>query len=231
MKAEAIGIFYTRSLHIWYYWSMTAFLKGLLVSLTLALSIGPGLVLQFQASVQRGFRAGCAVLGGRYLSDITLLSLSYIGLLQIMTRGANQRFSGLAGSLALVVFGTGFFFKKADHSLDSSQRGKRRNATPLYSYFLSSLTINTMNPFVCVFWIGLVAVAGTMFGIHSKSMAHFFAGLITGAIGFDLIKCYAFSRMTFILKPGFLLWINRATGIALFLAGIGAFIHFYGACL
>ena len=200
----------------------------MLVSLTLALSIGPGLVLQFQASVQRGFRAGCAVLGGRYLSDISLLTLSYVGVLQIMTHGVQQRFSGIVGSLALIIFGLSFFFKKTEQSLDASQPGMRHNAPSLFSFFLSSLTINTINPFVALFWIGLVAIAGTMFGIHSKSIFLFLGGLLTGAIGMDIIKCYAFSRITLVIKPAFLLWTNRVTGIALFIAGIGVFIHFYG---
>ena len=173
---------------------MAAFLKGVLLSLSLALSIGPGLVLQFQASVRRGFMGGCMVLGGRYLSDISLLTLSYIGVLQIMTSQTNQRLSGLIGSLALVIFGASFMVKKNDQSLNASSPGTQGIGASLFSYFFSSLTINTMNPFVCVFWIGLVAVAGTMFGIHSKSILHFFGGLPRGRSGFRRFEMLPFQQ-------------------------------------
>jgi threonine/homoserine/homoserine lactone efflux protein len=203
---------------------MMAFAKGMLVSLTLALSIGPGLALQFQASVQRGFKAGCAVISGRYLSDLTLLCLSYIGILQVLTNVHNRYIIGIIGGVALVGFGMSFCLKRTKTSLETSNISTPKKQLSLFSYFFTSLTINTMNPFVCVFWIGLVAIAGGTFGIHSISMINFFMGLVFTAIGFDVLKCYLFSKITLAMNASFLGWINRITGITLLAAGIAVIL-------
>jgi threonine/homoserine/homoserine lactone efflux protein len=203
---------------------MDAFIKGMLVSLAITLSIGPGLALQFQASVQRGFKAGFAVMGGRYLSDLSLLFLSYLGILQVVTNSNNRYICGMVGGAALVGFGVCFFMKKTKTALASSSISSLKGPETLYSYFFSSFTINTMNPVVCVFWIGLVAITGANYGLHTQSMVDFFVGLLIAAVGVDLLKCYFFSKINLVLTSSFLGLINRVTGGVLTVAGIGVIL-------
>jgi threonine/homoserine/homoserine lactone efflux protein len=199
---------------------MKAFFAGMLVSLSLALSVGPGLALQFQASVQRGFFGGIAVIVARYISDATLLSLSYIGVLQVVASSHNQILGGIAGSVACIVFGLTFLLKRGNYTFSPVQLPTYTNRRSFLSYFLASIVINTMNPFVVLYWLGLVALAGTNFGVHSHSFIYFFSGLLSMAIVFDLLKCYIFSQIKMKLKPRYFRWVNKGTGIALLLAGI-----------
>ncbi len=198
---------------------MTAFAAGMLASLTLALSMGPGLALQFQACIQRGVAGGMAVVIARYLSDMTLLSLSYIGVLQVLASSRNQYIGGIAGSAACIGFGLVFLLKKSDHTFSPVTITRNRNPKSFFSYFIASLVINTMNPFVMLYWMGLVAFAGSSFGVRSNPFFYFFSGLLSTAFVFDVVKCSLFSQIKLRLKPRYFRWINRFTGISLVIAG------------
>jgi threonine/homoserine/homoserine lactone efflux protein len=198
---------------------MMAFLAGMLVSLSLAVSVGPGLALQFQACVQRGFTAGMAVVSARYLSDIALLCMSYVGILQVITSSRNQFYCGIAGSIACIAFGLTFILKKGNFTFSPVDLPTYKSPKSFFSYFFASLAINTMNPFVALFWIGLVALANGNFGIHAPNFFYFFSGLLSTALMFDITKCILFSQIKLRLKPRYFRWINRLTGYALILAG------------
>jgi threonine/homoserine/homoserine lactone efflux protein len=55
-------------------------------------------------------------------------------------------------------------------------------------------------------------------------MINFFMGLVFTAIGFDVLKCYLFSKITLAMNASFLGWINRITGITLLAAGIAVIL-------
>lgn len=199
---------------------MAAFFAGMLVSLSLALSVGPGLALQFQACVQRGLSGGMAVVAARYMSDVALIILSYVGILQVVASSHNQFFAGLIGGISCIGFGLTFLLKKANYTFSPVSLPTYKNPKSFYSYFFGSLVINTMNPFVALFWIGLVAVAGGNFGIHAPKFFWFFSGLLSSALGFDIVKCYLFSKIKMKLKPRYFRWVNRFTGYTLLFAGL-----------
>jgi threonine/homoserine/homoserine lactone efflux protein len=199
---------------------MVAFFAGMVVSLSLALSVGPGVALQFQASVQRGFFAGMTVVAARFISDIALLVLSYIGVLQVIASARNQMIGGIAGGAACLAFGLVFLFKKSNYTFSPVELPTYKGPKSVFSYFFASLLVNTMNPFVALYWMGLVALAGTNFGVRSGPFFLFFSGLLTSAFGFDVLKCYLFSRIQMRFKPRYFRWLNRFTGAILLVAGL-----------
>jgi threonine/homoserine/homoserine lactone efflux protein len=199
---------------------MAAFLTGMVVSLSLALSIGPGVALQFQACVQRSFFAGITVIIARFISDIALLALSYVGVLQVIASARNQTIGGIAGGLACLGFGLTFLLKKANYTFSPVEFPTYKSHQSFYSYFFASLFINTLNPFVALYWMGLVALVGTNFGVRTNQFYYFFIGLLVSAFGFDIVKCYLFSRIQMRFKPRYFRWLNRFTGIILLIAGI-----------
>jgi threonine/homoserine/homoserine lactone efflux protein len=199
---------------------MLAFFAGIVVSLSLIVSIGPGLALQFQASVQRGFWGGIMVVVARYISDVTLLTLSYIGILQVLASPRNQVIGSIVGGIACFSFGLIFLLKKANYTFSPVELPTYKGPKSFFSYFFASIVINTMNPFVALYWMGLVAIAGANFGVRSSSVLYFFGGLLTSAFGFDVLKCYLFSRIKMRFKPRYFRWVNRFTGILLLLAGL-----------
>jgi threonine/homoserine/homoserine lactone efflux protein len=199
---------------------MMAFLAGMVVSLSLALSLGPGVALQFQASVQRGFFAGMSVVAARFISDIGLLALSYIGVLQVITSTRNQMIGAVAGGAACLGFGLVFLLKKSNYTFSPVDLPTYRSPKSFFSYFFASLVVNTMNPFVALYWMGLVALAGTNFGVRSAPFYLFFSGLMASAFVFDVLKCYLFSRIKVRFKPRYFRWLNRFTGVILLAAGL-----------
>jgi threonine/homoserine/homoserine lactone efflux protein len=82
--------------------------------------------------------------------------------------------------------------------------------------------MNTLNPFVLIFWLGL-GVAGALHNgaiRSSREQALFFSMVIITVFGTDLLKAFLASRLKKLLTAQFLLWLNRISGIGLILFGI-----------
>ena len=63
---------------------MFAFFKGLLLAFAIAFGVGPGLILQFDASINRGFFYGAVVVIGQSGGDLALLTLGYLGFIHFL---------------------------------------------------------------------------------------------------------------------------------------------------
>ena len=199
---------------------MNPFFYGMLVAGTMTCSVGPGLMLYFQASVSRGFVAGLAVLSGLWTSDLAIITVSWFGVMQILKTVHNQHIAALVSAIVLVGFG--FLQWIISPGVDSQPTpGVPATVQPkLLKGFLSGFLINSCNPFVFAFWTTVVGIAGVNFGMRTQPFFTFFIGLVSCAIVFDTTKCFIFSRITFHFNSAVLLWINRVVGSALILAAI-----------
>jgi len=69
---------------------MNAFVHGLLLGLTITISFGPGFVAIFQTNIGKGYISGMILATGILLSDILLISLSYMGMAEFIHQTQNQ---------------------------------------------------------------------------------------------------------------------------------------------
>lgn len=197
---------------------MSPFFAGLLVALTMALSVGPGLMLYFHASVRRGFVAGLAVLAGLWISDFGFITICYLGTAQLLNTVHNQHIAAIVCASILLIFGLMQWTKNpiaASRPTSNDIVGKR---TRLLTDVLSGFLINTSNPFVFIFWMTVVGIAGVNFGVRTQSFYTFFIGLVSSAMFLDTTKCFVFSKITVHFNSTALKWINRVVGGLLLLA-------------
>lgn len=191
---------------------MNPILAGMLVALTMTVSVGPGLVMYFQATVNRGFAAGLSVLSGLWISDFGFITISLLGISRLLNTVHNQHIAAIACSTALVVFGLTQWIKKPAALAGSGPHRGLGQKTSLATGFLSGFMINSSNPFVFVFWMTLVSLAGVNFGVRTQSFYAFFIGLIACGLIFDISKCFIFSKITVYFNPIVLTRINRIAG-------------------
>ena len=199
--------------------SMEAFFTGIILGLTLAISIGPGFVALFQTSIVRGIYAGAIFATGMLLSDLTLVSISYFGLSAIILNG-NYRILGMISGLLLIIMGGVAFFKSPSLDFDSTKGPvltKNLKFILVKGYFL-----NILNPFSLIFWIGLVSFAGKNWGIHNYNIVLFLGGVFFTAFSTDLLKCYFSGLLRKVLVSNVIHRINIIMGIIFI--GIGFFI-------
>ena len=200
-----------------------AIAEGIGLGLTLAILTGPAFFALLQTSIRNGYRSGIAFAIGVFISDSTLISLSYLGALNLFSDPKNNFITGVIGGTIMMMFGVFNIFQK--HPLDLRQEENKveklipaKASLPVSA--LKGFAINIVNPFVIIFWIGVVSVESTRYKFsHADVFALFLAALLT-VFGTDILKSVGANKITALLKPQILLWINRIAGVILIISGL-----------
>ena len=200
---------------------INAILEGAILGITLAFLIGPGFVALIHTSINDGFKSGIMFALGIAISDITLISLSYLGAIQLLQSESNQFYVGFAGGLLLIGFGIITFFRKYKVStkrgieIKVSVTGGGQLRYALKGYFL-----NILNPFLLVFWLGVMSFVSARYGVGTKEVVSFFTSAIITVFVTDSLKSLAAVKIRRFLTIGILTWVNRIVGISLMIFGI-----------
>jgi threonine/homoserine/homoserine lactone efflux protein len=201
-----------------------AYLQGAMFALTLSFAVGPGLVLQFDASIARGWGAGATVVAGLYSSDVVLMGLGYLGVTRFMSSPWAQLALGGVGVVVLVVMGLSMIVRRPDpgalQRVESGGEPAGPGGAAYRGYFLKAVAVNVTNPFVILFWIGVIGLMSTQLDLSSPPFLAFLLGLYSVAIGLDLTKCFIFSRVGRYFSARVLTWINRSMGAILIVAAV-----------
>lgn len=199
---------------------MDLFLKGAIAGLTLSFLIGPVFFAIVQTGVEKGFRAGLALCGGIWLSDLIIILLAYLGLSYILLLVQWEGFApwvGTVGGLILISFGMGALFNRQVVSeVDETIRISKKKYLGLS---IKGFVFNTLNPFTIVFWLGLMS---TVVAESAKSGAQatlFFASLLGVMITFDVLKVVLSKKIKFWLHPPNVIRLRKFIGIALLVFG------------
>lgn len=197
---------------------MKPLLHGILMGLTVTVSFGPGFMALFQTSIFRGVKAGIVLALGILISDLVLISISYLGLSKLIINGNTLMLGIIAGSI-LIVSGAVSAFRKPVAVLNTS------NETPdLHSrlpvLLLKGFLLNIANPFVLIFWIGIMGFAASNYGMHSYGFFIFFLGLLSTAFSSDLMKCYLSGFLKKVLSTQTIALINKVIGFIFMAVGI-----------
>ncbi len=192
-------------------------LEGIVIGFTIAILTGPAFFSLIQTSIHRGFRSGLFLAGGIFLSDASLLMLCYLGASQIIYEGQNSLVFGMIGGTILVVFGIVTFRRKVHMEDEYLQQIKKPG--PL-TYILKGFFLNFANPFIWIFWMGVVVGTTSNFGVDTTSIYMFFTGILVTTLSTDLLKCFIANKIKAYLNLKVLAKINHMVGIILVIFGI-----------
>lgn len=198
---------------------MEIILKGIVSGLVLALMIGPVFFTIIQTSIERGFRCGVLVSFGVSLSDALYITLSYLGLSQIVENEQLKIYLTYGGGTMLVAFGLYYLFIKNKQLLlrDPQQLLKTRSA---WRYVAKGFLINGMTPMMLIFWIGTVSVATTELGYNTTEDALlFFTGIVFTVFTTDVLKAKLADKLRHLLTPRLIRILNTVLGIVLIIFG------------
>ena len=199
-------------------------IQGIILGFTMAFLIGPTFISLVQTSIHRGFSSGIQFAMGVVLSDLAFIALSYLGALQIFQNESNQVTMGFIGGLILMGFGAVTFTRKyvmpAPVSIEVRVTGRG-----VLKYVMKGFFMNIFNPFLLVFWIGVMGVASSKFTIPSRELLVFFSGVIGTVFLTDVFKSFIAHRLKRYINARVLTIINRVVGVCLVLFGIGLIIR------
>lgn len=200
-------------------------MKGLLLGITLSFMIGPLFFSIVQTSLQAGFRAGMAVAGGIWTSDLLFIVLVQRGLqaMEDLTALPGFRFwASIAGGIMLILFGlTDLLARRKSTPVRAA--GEELTVLENKGYFgkwLKGFLINTFNPGTLIFWLGIATGMVAPNAWSRSEIALFFGSMMVVLVITDLLKIYAAKRLRNWLTPGHILMVKKTIGLVLIIFGL-----------
>ncbi|MFW5759022.1 MAG: LysE family translocator [Bacteroidota bacterium] len=202
--------------------------EGIILGFTLAFLIGPSFIALIQTSIYYGRQSGIFFALGIVLSDLTLIALSYLGAMQFLKSTENQFMVGIFGGFILIAFGFATFFKKYKMNSKRGIEVKVSITGGGYAAFvLKGFFLNILNPFLLIFWLGVVSFISAKYGVGTKELVYFFMAALISVFVTDITKSIIASKIRRYLNILILTWANKLVGLALVVFGIVMFIRVF----
>ncbi len=203
---------------------ITPLLKGLVLGIFLAISVGPVIFAILKQSINYGHKAGYIFVAGISISDISLVLVCNF-FTSLFNSALNHRtFIAVAGSIFLVAMGVyTLFFKKVKTDEGNNLVDKKFRKRDFVATFLSGFFINILNPGVFIFWFAWTAaiLADSQTTPHPlEYRAIVFITCLTFVLITDIAKVALAARLRSKLTPKILNTINKISGVILIGFGI-----------
>lgn len=201
---------------------MQTIIEGFILGITLSVffSFGPALIALIQTSVHRGFWSGVLLAAGVFLSDLSLVGMGFLGAVRIFYDAGNQLMFGILGGILLVIFGIVTFRREVALSVESNdQLDQGRSPGPI-TYILKGFFINFTNPFVWLFWMGVVVGFTANYQGDFPALLLFFPVALVTIFLMDVLKCFSAYSIKKYIQTHSIIWINRIAGFGLAVFGI-----------
>ena len=210
-------------------------ISGFVLGLTLAVLVGPAFFTLLQTSVNHGFRIGMFMGIGIFLSDLTLVSLSFLGASQVISGPKIRIIFGIIGGLILIGYGAYTFMKKVKIYTDKSGKGESKleakeeellrkiHAPQPVMVMVKGYFLNLINPFLFIFWVGVMSFVTAEYNDRphkNLDVAIFFATALATVLATDFLKCFVANQLKRFLSQKILVFINHALGILLIGTGV-----------
>ena len=197
--------------------------EGIILGLTVAISVGPALFALLQTSIKHGIKIGIFLAAGIFVSDLALVVGFYFGASVIVTNPKYHLVLGIIGGVVMTVYGIYTFFKKVPmtEQVEAINEIKVKQKGPL-PYFFKGFVLNFANPFLWVFWITSMLAINATYGGNQRAVALFFIGTLSVILMTDILKVVLANKIKVAGNPQVKLWMNRIVGLLFMI--IGAFI-------
>lgn len=203
-----------------------AIISGFILGLTIAVILGSAFFSLIQTSISKGFRTAMFMAIGLSLSDITLILLSFFGISQLISGDKYRVVFGIMGGLILLIYGVFTFRKKNafaeinETDMDEDKKYMKIKAPRPVLYVIKGYFLSLFNPFVLIFWMGIMGYMTAEYKSNTERLSVFFATTLITVFATDLLKCYLANQLKRFLKTSVLSFINHMVGIILFAFGV-----------
>lgn len=145
-----------------------AILSGLTLGLVLVISVGPVIFTIIKQSLNNGREGGFSFVAGVWLSDIALIIVTNAFSQLVTNIMAYRELLAFIGSGFLILMGIFYvFFKKI--KLQNPDGGVTKfSKTDMVKIFTSGFFINTLNPNVFLFWLGMATAFASQYTFNER---------------------------------------------------------------
>ncbi len=194
-----------------------AFYHGLLLGLVFLVSFGPIFFAIIETSINRGFWAAASIALGAMLSDASYIMLSFLGVTAFLESPDIKFGIGIIGGIVLIIIGAFTFIKKP--KIERVQLVVP-NGFGYVSYGAKGFLINTLNPFVFIFWLSSMSIVSVEYPDSRPDRLIFFAGTIFVIFSSDLLKAFVANKIKLLLNEKLMTWFNRIAGSVMIYFGV-----------
>lgn len=196
---------------------IAAIVAGLGLGVFLSLSVGPVIFAIIKYSINNGFKAGISFVLGVSFSDILFVLIGNLGTAFIEGLEDYKRTIGVVGGIMLVGMGLyGLFFKKIRISTGEEKPEMFRTHDYL-KIWLAGFLMNTLNPGVIIFWLG-VCVANSATAVSHRLIM--FTLCLVFVLSTDIFKVFVSNKIRHKLTMNNVVWLNRIAGASMVLFGV-----------
>jgi threonine/homoserine/homoserine lactone efflux protein len=204
--------------------SLSIWLRGLLLGLSIAAPVGPIGVLCIRQTLQNGRRHGLAAGLGAATADAFYGSVAAFGLtLVVQALTGIQFWLRLAGGLFLIYLGIKFFFRPAERMESQTTVAEGGLGSIYFSTFLLTLS----NPVTILSFLALFSGMGL-----ENSSRHapiwLVMGVFCGSVLWWLFLTGGISLFRHRLTSAAMRWVNRGAGVVLVSFGVMIFVSIFG---
>ncbi|MDN5204976.1 LysE family translocator [Fulvivirgaceae bacterium BMA10] len=204
---------------------MDVVVNGFLFGLLLAAMIGPVFFALLHNSIHNGFPAGVQLALGVTLSDSSYILICLFGVSQFLDNEQFKMFLAMGGGIIMLVFGAISIFKPVPRKAVTMKNKGNGN---VWRYILKGFLINGVNPFVLIYWLGVVSVATVNHGYEKNDLIIFFVAILGTVLGTDILKAYLANKLRSMMTPRFMKIMNWTAGTVLILFSLRLFYFGYG---
>jgi threonine/homoserine/homoserine lactone efflux protein len=193
--------------------------EGVFLGLTLTILLGPIFVALTQTGIQHGVKAGISVGSGIWLSDLIVILGGYFFIKQLDDLAHNpvfQFWTGIAGGIILIVFGVLSIINKHD----KDEQTKAFSSKTYVGYFIKGFSVNFINPFTFIFWIGVMSTYALGKGITGMETILLFGSIMATIIITDSLKVVLAKMIRTKMKHHHIILFSRTAGVMLLIFGI-----------
>jgi threonine/homoserine/homoserine lactone efflux protein len=197
-----------------------AVVKGILVGLFMAVSVGPTLFAIIRYSLNFSYKAGLAFVLGVSVSDALYITVANLAASWLTYLEPYQKHIGFGGAVALISIGLAGLLRKL--------KPKRPSAAQIvisggdfFKIWLSGFLVNTLNPGVLITWLGAVTITANTSGAYRFIL---FGTALVIILGIDFAKVFLADRIRLLLTVRKIIYVQRFSAACILLIGIALFV-------
>lgn len=194
-----------------------AIIAGLGLGMFLSVSVGPVIFAIIKYSISNGFRAGISFALGVSGSDIMFVLLGNLATSFISNLGAYTNIIGIIGGILLIGMGVyGFLFKKV-RIATGDERPEMFSTRDYAKIWLGGWLMNTLNPGVIIFWLGVCVANAPTSVSHRVTM---YSVCLLFVLAADILKVFVSDKIRHKLTMTNVIWLNRVAGVCMIIFGL-----------
>lgn len=199
---------------------LDAFIKGLLIGLFMAISVGPTLFAVIRYSINHSYKSGLAFVLGVSVSDIMYVTVANVAAWWLEALQEYQRPIAFGGAVVLIIIGGIGFFRKYKPQRPSSNK-LAAGGGHYFKIWLSGFLINSLNPGVIITWLAAVTATANTSNLYRIVL---FGTCLLLILSIDFLKVFLADGIRRKLTLRRIMYLQKFSAICIFIIGIALMI-------